>query len=165
MYTNSKEIQNSEYFWKYADPCHSYLAPFRILQNNTLVFLKRCRFVGTFQNLKKMFFRIKICVAHEFVAQRQLNFIFIVRGDVTRALLTEFLMYDNAIAFSISIYKYLCVFNTFIEHQQRVYLTRNGNKCGKGRHVQWIRAMQCVSNTLLKRTFLSFCRFAIRVIG
>jgi len=41
----------------------------------------------------------------------------------------------------------------------------NGNKCGKGRHVQWIRAMQCVSNTLLKRTFLSFCRFAIRVIG
>lgn len=46
-----------------------------------------------------------------------------------------------------------------------VFDVMNGNKYGKGRHVQWIREMQCVSNTLLKRTFLSFCRFAIRVIG
>lgn len=36
---------------------------------------------------------------------------------VTRALLTEFLAYDNAIGFSISIYKYLFrAFNTFVEH-------------------------------------------------
>lgn len=112
-----------------------------------------------------MLFRTKVCTAHGFVAQRQLTFIFIVPGDVTRVLLTEFLTYDNAIAFSISIYKYLVFLTRSLNIGTRVFDDMNGNKCGKGRHVQWIRAMQCVSNTLLKRTFLSFCRFAIRVIG
>jgi len=112
-----------------------------------------------------MFFRIKVRVTHEFVAQRQLNFIFIVRGDVTRALLTEFLMYDNVQSLFPFRFINIYVFLTRSLNISTCVFDMNGNKCGKGRHVQWIRAMQCVSNTLLKRTFLSFCRFAIRVIG
>lgn len=81
-------------------------------------------------------FRMKVCTTHRFVAQRQLNFIFIVPGDVVCALLTEFLTYDNAIAFSISIYKYPVFLTRSLNIGTRVFDDMNGNKCEKGRHVQ-----------------------------
>lgn len=175
--TNSISVQRNSKFrtsLKLRGPMSFILSRFvhcRILPRE---FPKHCCFVGTFQDLNVTYLLIiqfsentlsYESTAHGFVPRRQLNFIFIVPADVTRIILTEFLTYDNTIAFSIAIYKYFVFLTCSLSVATRVFDDMNGNKCGKRIRMEWIRAMQCVSNTLLKHTFLSFCRFAIRVIG
>lgn len=87
--------------------------------------------------------------------------------DITHALLTEFSMYNNAIAFSISIYKYLVHLVRLLNIGTCVSGNGNGNNCRKKKReretVERIRGMQRAPATLLKYAFLSF-RFAIRVV-